>query len=1342
MEDDTDVVATELAPVETETAPVFELNYPQIPSDVYEQNLKREDLPEGIQPVRALAYDTAAALKTKNPGLFAEDEDPYVALMKGTVKIPGMEGVKLSDEEILRRFLRNTSNEPMREGSIAQGFKKQIAPAAGSFAGGMAGVRAGYSLQQVIPPTTPWTVAAKFAIPLITGVAGTIAGEEGVNKLREYFFGDQALVVPEDMGKERTGETLAIATSFAPLVYTLPKEAVNFGAKTFLDNLKLLRGETLDQAFSKGPLPRSVAESAFAEAGKKAPLSTRTVAGIETMIGRQGAQAAERPIRQAATEALVVGGTTGGRYASEEYMGGDYAFASELAGAILAPVSGGITYSIATNLPELYTGTKNLLRAIVGKDGGLKKYIKDRTGSNENALIDVTNLIEKQLLEGGEDPETVANVLETMAQNPLFRDFTSGTLSQSPTLNRIESNIASLFPDLNAKGQQSLMQSLDNYKQLIAGFAQVGDSKSLRAVEAAFQNTLEKAFIEQLSEQARRVTMAAERVGSGEADEAVGLALKTNLENALSSARAKERTLYAEIPSVEINVFRDPPTSTEGLGELREYPNVFDFLDVLPESRAALKDLPRPIQTQINFIKEVLEDAGIDTSQLGKRGIEDGIVDTATESTSKIEGRISRLNTRRQELLDALPQATTEKIDTLLRLQSSSFAPDMPAVDKITAVQNDIATLDSLADMIKGTSSGARWTSKELSDVRKILLNRLSVARAEQDLAEVASRNVQRSAEDVQVDEIIDLRRLVSDLIDSGEPISISSTKITENRTRALAADRELSAAGNFNDARLASTFAKLLGQDLTGAIDEIAGEGARASLTAARAFSRALNDVFTRAAAPESLLGTKRTGAETLSPETAVRSLFSGRSDKVYQNAKEIARVGRFLQDEVANTADDVEAARVGQLVGDLQDVSERAIRNIRSVALRARAAGEPDDMTLNAQALEDWMADPNNQSLLGLFPKRLEDDLKNADAAYELLVGSRLRQAEETKAAQARLLFKQLVAKGDETPSETISAALASGKPTFQLNQIADTLAKAENVDPQTIREARLAFKNGLIDWSMRKAMNTEGNLNPTRMYDALFKPMPKSQNQITLAEWMQSKNLMDAEELNTIKTYLAEMRSIQSMASSSALEQLSKEEGPLKDLALRIIGAKIGTTISGIAGGSGASLIAASAGSKAMRALFLSKSGINNMAAFKYLMENPTELAKYLKTPRNARESKNLQDKFANFMMGKGFVLGRRAAVANEGEVEPLEQEKPAPAPAPQPPARTRAPQPRPTAQAAPMQPMVQPTAAAAPMPMQPPAPPPAAANPQQRQQYAAMFPFESTSQMIRGGIGSLA
>lgn len=665
----------------------------------------------------------------------------------------------------------------------------------------------------------------------------------------------------------------------------------------------------------------------------------------------------------------------------------------------------------------------------------------------------------------------------------------------------------------------------------------------------------------------------------------------------------------------------------------------------------------------------------------------------------------------------------------------------MPAVDKITAVQNDIAKLDSLADMIKNTKSGALWTAKELSDIRKILLNRLSVARAEQDLGDVASRNVQRSAEDVQVDEIIDLRRLVSDLIESGEPISISSTKLSENRARALAADRELSAAGKFNDARIASTFAKLLGQDLTGSIDEIAGEGARASLTAARAFSRALNDVFTRSAAPESLLGTQRTGAETLSPETAVRSLFSGRSDKVYQNAKEIARVGRFLQDEVANTADDVEAARVGQLVGDLQDVSERAIRNIRAVALRARAAGEPDDMTLNAQALEDWMADPNNKSLLALFPKRLEDDLKNADAAYELLVSSRLRQAEETKAAQQRLLFKQIVAKGDETPSETISAALASGKPTFQLNQIADTIAKAENVDPTIIREARLAFKNGLIDWSMRKAMNADGNLNPTRMYDVLFKPMPKSQNQITLAEWMQSKNLMDAEELGTIRTYLAEMRSIQSMASASALEQLAKEEGPLKELALRVIGAKLGTAVSGIAGGSGASLIAASAGSKAMRSLFLSKSGVNNMAAFKYLMENPTELAKYLKTPRNARESKNLQDKFANFMMGKGFVLGRRAAVADQGEVEPLEQEqpraaKPAPAPVRQPPAQPMVPQSRPTAQAAPMQSMAPP-----PMPQQPPTPPPAAPNPQQRQQYAAMFPFESTSQMIRGGIGSL-
>lgn len=126
-----------------------------------------------------------------------------------------------------------------------------------------------------------------------------------------------------------------------------------------------------------------------------------------------------------------------------------------------------------------------------------------------------------------------------------------------------------------------------------------------------------------------------------------------------------------------------------------------------------------------------------------------------------------------------------------------------------------------------------------------------------------------------------------------------------------------------------------------------------------------------------------------------------------------------------------------------------------------------------------------------------------------------------------------------------------------------------------------------------------------------------------------------------------------------------------------------------------------------------------------------------------------------------MGKGFVLGRRTAVAGQGEVdEPeFEQERApesglrrrTPPTGGQSPAQIQVPfrptpeeqrlqeedvrrqrmqEPRPTAQMQ-LPPLPQPQAAA----------PAAAPNPQARQQYAAMFPNEGVSQMIKGGIGSL-
>jgi hypothetical protein len=1359
-----------IEPSEEQDEVVLDIVYPKISSDLYEQNLRRnpqeEGLPKNITPEMMLAIDTAFALKEKNPSLFGKDEDPYKSIALGQSKLTPAEdqGVQLTDAEILRRYLRNPENKPMREGSFAKGFKKEIAPQAGGLAGFITGAKIGYALQKPIPAVNPFAIGAKFLIPVATGIGGQILGEEGIEEIRDRFFGEPDLVAPgEGARMERVGETAAIGAAFLPFPFLTTKKALDFGAGKYLENLLELKNIKLEKAFEAGPLPKRAAKAAIKKATAKGPRTTRLISSAERNIPRIGQRAAEKPGRTLLEEAGFAGGATGARYFSEEYMDGEYAPLAEIAGGIAVGLAGpaviGLPYTAIKNREAIYDGLKKIKDAFTpGSNVGVADLFK-RKGDNQ-ALVDVVNIIEERLQQAGEDPEKVAQILEDLTSNSQFREFTSGTLSQSPTLLRIEDEMAGIFPELKEQGKQGLRSAIDSYKNLIAAFAMVGDAGALRQVEGAFQDTLEQAFTQKLSQQAQKVLEAANRIGTGETEEAVGRALQENLSQALTAARAKERFLYNQIPNTEISVFRAFPEEGEEVGEIREIPNLFDWVDLLPESRAELKALPRPLQTSIDFIKEVLEDSGIDTSRLGKRGPSAGITESSQE-TARIEARIERLAQQRQSILDRMPQRTVNGMRNLLDLGSNSprFS-SLPVEEQVMSVRSDLRTIDDLIEATRGRRNipEDQFRMEELKQIRQLLNNRLSSARAQDDLANVGARVVERTAEDQLADTIVDLRILVDELRQAGEPIVISSNKLSGIRSRALASGRELEANAKYNDARLSNRFAELVDQDLTGAVGDIGGDRAdtiRAALTMARAYSSALNDVFTRASAPAAVLGTRTTGADRLSPEESIRSLFTGRSDRVYRNAKEIARVGQFLRDEVNPDIELIEDLPgyidVGRIVGDVPDVLERALRNIRSTALRPREGEEVGELSLNIPELTRWLEDPTNQQLLAIFPRQLEMDLRDADAAYELLMTARKQADQSAKEARERLSFKRLIDKGDETPTAVIRGALSSQRPLFELNQILTTINRSD-VDSKIREEARESLKSGVFDWAITRSSNRDGDLNPTRMYDSLFAPT-SSGSQVTPADWLISKNLLSKTEAETIQRYLAEMRNLESLTAKGGLDDLIKQEGPLRDLALRIIGAKLGTTASSIVGGSEASLIAAAAGSRALRALFVSKSGINNMKAFKMLLQDPETLARLLKTPRNRREAKNLYQLAKDWAMSKGFVFSRRAYVAGQepGEdgFEAQEAEQPQESPfvlTPEEQALSeqearrlleedrRMAAPRPTAQVS-MPPVSMPTPQAAPAP--------AAPAPQQRAQYAALFPEDPISGLIQsGGIASLA
>ena len=417
----------------------FEIDYPTTTQDNFETQLRRADLKN---PVRFMAKEVSADMQKRNPHLFSEGVSAYEQLTRGTAPfIREIErGVEISDEELLKKYLRNPDNEPMREGSFGRGFAKELAPGFGGMAGMIYGAKAGFAAQQIIPPTTPWTMGAKVLTPIIGGLTGMIVGEQGIRAAQEAIFGPEDLIVPGTQGMERVGETVGIGTSFAltpfaaPTKYVAGKTLESVGesitAAKYLENLAAARVARYEKALASGPLPREAHQAAVKQVAKKDPLHGRLSAGWERMINRTGIEATastKNKILTGIREGSFVLGAGGGRYASEEYFEGEGAVPSEIVGGIvtglLGPAVLGGGFYVATNFGAVKDGFMNFYRSL--RDKGLKKTLMP--GVNEKSLAEVTNIIESKLLEAGEDPEKIVQVLTEALNNPEMKKATCST---------------------------------------------------------------------------------------------------------------------------------------------------------------------------------------------------------------------------------------------------------------------------------------------------------------------------------------------------------------------------------------------------------------------------------------------------------------------------------------------------------------------------------------------------------------------------------------------------------------------------------------------------------------------------------------------------------------------------------------------------------------------------------------------------------------------------------------------------------------------------------------------------------------------------------------------------
>ena len=305
------------------------------------------------------------------------------------------------------------------------------------------------------------------------------------------------------------------------------------------------------------------------------------------------------------------------------------------------------------------------------------------------------------------------------------------------------------------------------------------------------------------------------------------------------------------------------------------------------------------------------------------------------------------------------------------------------------------------------------------------------------------------------------------------------------------------------------------------------------------------------------------------------------------------------------------------------------------------------------------------------------------------------------------------------------------------------------------QFITQAKKSAANGLkhliIDYSRDVAgQNKPSGMNYNLLRRQLFEPLSQ-ENPQPLVTWMKTTGLMTDEQAKNLRNSLDQFVSFEAEMAKDYPE-IFQGINPINKALVSTFGSALGgathRTLSkmtgGLLGGTGG-LVAASAGAEAARGLLINaRAGAVQDGLLTLMQDEPAQIARFL---RMAREGVKLKRplsggaarNFIALLTRLQAIHVPRTAAVRAIDTDPLREERPyEPNPGlrervdpygDQPPVKN----PGLIIGAAPPRTAVPDAVAAA----------PAQPNPQQRQQYAALFPNDSASGMIRQqqGIGSL-
>ena len=458
-------------------------------------------------------------------------------------------------------------------------------------------------------------------------------------------------------------------------------------------------------------------------------------------------------------------------------------------------------------------------------------------------------------------------------------------------------------------------------------------------------------------------------------------------------------------------------------------------------------------------------------------------------------------------------------------------------------------------------------------------------------------------------------------------------------------------AAGGLN--QRSPSDAAMYGKLADGILDDLS-QIPGASYDQARAFSRALNDNFTRSYARD-VTAVTRAGADRVPPEILVSRMFGADSDltnlrmdqvqdavgffgqryRALEEQLNLLRSQRATPSQLAviqRQMDEIEpmANASSQRVSSITGAMERVVRMIGNDPTIVRTVNTEDGrqvLRVNSEALTRWMA--KNDELISRFPA-LKADLQDANRAEIALRAIKDPNSAAGRQIRNQEAFADVLAAG-ERPNLAVSTALNSKTP---VKSLGDLLTVARSGGAGAVQ----GLKASIFEWAYTRAGGTGERFSSKDFADNLFRPVAPGQPSVV--NILRQNGMMTGAEVRNLATVIQTIRRMEQAKDNRAFLQNVLDGGdPLRTFAIRWVALHSGSAA--IPQGAG-SLAAASALSSFALDTFNNMPRLNALAALQEVTADPKLMAALLRKGATPEESANYLQRLRGELVKRGIIV----------------------------------------------------------------------------------------------------